>query len=335
MMNDEERIVLKNGDMELEIAAGVGGAISRFGFWQEKDGKKEFVPLLRGHDDKANVGNPLAAGDMGVHTGIPYINRVEPCTYNGRTIGAEKNHPSVEHNIHGDAWQQSWKVESFDKTSAVISYEHNGESGFPFKYEAKQTISLSKDAFKIDVEVINKEKEASFPVGAGLHFYWVKTDDMTLTVANEKLQFDVKTDKPSAEERPVPKDLDCSKGKKVSSIYGLDANFSSKDGNFTIKYPEMDKQITVSSMGNYNKNYITICVPDWTDALCAEPLTHSVYGTSEVAKGRKTPEETGIKVLAPGESLKMVTKSSVKPMENTNQINRSADIVKILKSKSR
>lgn len=305
-MHDNNRVIIKNSKLEVEIACGIGGSISRFGFWQTLNNKKEFFPILRSGPSIANPQNPLAASDMSCHAGIPFLNRIEPCLYQGKIIGERTNHPTVKHNIHGDTWQKPWELVSKNNNSVILKYLHNTEKGFPFKYKAMQSFMLSNVGLLIATEIINLET-FPIPVGCGLHFYWHRTEKMVIKANNNVLQFDVMTDQPDAKERPTPDFSNCSNGKLVKDMQGLDANFTNPDARFAISYPEYNKKISVMTTGDNQKNFLTICVPNWTHALCAEPLTHAIYGTSNVVKGIKSLEETGIMMLNSNQSFKSKT----------------------------
>jgi len=112
---------------------------------------------------------------------VPYFGRLyDGLTLNGRYFAQSPTLPTCDptHALHGEGWVNEWAIVSQTKSVLVCSFHHDGTvSGrFPFAYEARQKIKLSKNGVEISLGLKNVG-DKSMPAGLGLHPYLMRRTD--------------------------------------------------------------------------------------------------------------------------------------------------------------
>lgn len=138
---------LRAGRLAVDIDPPTGGTLTRFA----RDG---FDVLRSGKGTNGGACYPL----------VPFSNRIRDgrFTFDGQTVSVTTNWPAdrlpLPHPMHGDGWSASWSVERADASSATIAFEHDGRSGWPFRYRTAQSFHLTPDALVCRMSLENLER---------------------------------------------------------------------------------------------------------------------------------------------------------------------------------
>lgn len=278
---------LSGGPYTIELAPEIGGAVS--GLWFEQDGLR--TPVLRpagsGETDPTGCGCfPLAA----------FCNRLREgrLRFRGRTFDIPPNRPGERHPLHGQAWLAPWNAEKLGPDQARMRFRH--EPGhWPWRYEAEQSILAADNGVALSLEIRNLDDQA-MPAGIGLHPYFPAGDRVTIRTGVEGVLLTDAEHLPTGEVAPALGAYGLSD--RLISGAGLDHGFTGWSGQLEILYPDHVVRVSASS----NASWLQVYAPTGEDYFCAEPVTHA---NGALALGEADWEDQGIRILEPGQSLRM------------------------------
>ena len=247
---------LRAGRLLVEIDSEAGGSLARF----TVDGRD----ILRPGKGTQGACYPL----------VPFSNRIANgrFEFQGRTIEVPRNwpDPSVHHPMHGDGWAAVWRVERADATSAEISFEHTGQSGWPFRYRARQEFRLDSDSLAVRMTLENREPQAA-PGGMGLHPFFVREPDSELFFHADDVWL------ADAEVLPtrriaVPAEWDFSHGQRPDAV-ALDNCFDGWDGEASIVWPA--RRLRLGLRASEPFRHAVVFTPPARPFFCIEPVSHA------------------------------------------------------------
>ncbi len=234
----------------------------------------------------------------------PYSNRIKNNTFvfEGREYHMKPNWADGLLTIHGDIrnrpldmTRQENALEFFYDSRTVT------DSNYPFSYTFKTRYSLEGDLFVSHLELQNVGAE-SMPAGLGYHPYFMPT--FSGSSAAPKLQFQAKsvyltdtTRIPDGGSQAIPPELDFSSSKAVTGFF-IDNVYNGWDGVATFEWTGSGYGLRIEGDPIYTHFVVFNGDPDGTVAL--EPVSHCTDGFNLMAQGI---QNTGVKVLAPGEVL--------------------------------
>ncbi len=262
---------LRHGRLLVEIDPEAGGSLARFAV----DGRD----ILRPGKGTQGACYPL----------VPFSNRIANgrFEFEGRTVEVPRNwpDPSVRHPMHGDGFAAVWRVERADAASATISFEHDGRSGWPFRYRARQEFHLRPDSIAVRLTLENREAHA-VPGGLGLHPFLVRDADCELFFHADEVWL------ADAEVLPtrriaVPNEWDFSHGRRPDDV-PLDNCFDGWDGEASIVWPSRKLRMELRATEPFR--HAVVFTPPSRPFFCIEPVSH--------ANGR-----IGLTRLGPGATL--------------------------------
>ena len=139
-------LALRAGRLGLELAPQAGGSIVRF----TADGAIDLLRTTPPHAVASGRGNDTACYPL-----VPFSGRIADgrFAFDGVEVALQPNWPGVRHAMHGDGWARSWAVTRSDDRSADIAYEHDGRTGWPFRYRARQSYRLDGDTLAIGMSI--------------------------------------------------------------------------------------------------------------------------------------------------------------------------------------
>lgn len=285
---------LEAGDLSLDLAPEMGGIIGAF---RTKAGG--------GFDMLRPIGeSSLAARDSGAAASyplIPYSNRMRDCTlyFANRRYRLAPNFGSHPHSIHGNAWQRAWAVAEATSTSAALTLNHDASGAraaeWPFAYRAEQRFRLDESGFVLALSLTNTG-EAPAPAGIGIHPFFARTTGARLSTQAAGYWRNDDGMMPVAFE-PVPPAWNFAEGKLVAPL-AIDNCFAGWAGTAQIEWPEAGLALHIAADPVFG--HAVIYVPPGKSFFCVEPVSHANDGMNRMAKGA---EDTGVRVLAPGETL--------------------------------
>lgn len=298
-MQETDLIELKNGSFCAGISPATGGALM---YW--RNGQTD---LMRPALPEAVA--EKAADKTAMFPLVPYSNRIRGgfFIYWGIRRIVPPNHPVVPDPLHGEGWQTAWTVDEASENKAVLSFSHNGKSGFPFAYAAEEIFELDESGrLSVTLRLTNKGG-IPMPCGLGVHPFFPKDDDTTVT-------FKTKTvwahESAPPRERPIktPPEWQFEKGLKIADLE-LDTCFGGFDGNAKIAYPSRGYRIDIDAKTDFN--HIVVWSPAGENFFCVEPVTNANDAFNLASRGIAG---TGIKTLAPEETLSETVAFSASPL---------------------
>ena len=225
---------------------------------------------------------------------VPFSNRIRKgqCGFEGRQIELNPNAPGEKHPLHGMGWISAWEVTDQSDNSIGLAMTH--EAGeWPWRFEAKQKISVRGKKLKLCLSVTNADASA-MPAGLGFHPFF--NDLKTASI-----KFDAKgvwiPDKECLPDKWEPSggDYDFSNGRELSDL-SLDHCFTEWHGLTEIAWH--NKPFKLHLNGSENLRYAALYVSQRNQCFCFEPVSH-VHNALNV----EHPETQGIRTLLPGETM--------------------------------
>ena len=290
-----QSLILRAGNLRLDLRPNLGGSIAGL-HWIEAGGER---PILRPSPDVLDQVLDAACFPL-----VPFCNRIRggSFTFRGREVRLPLNMAGEPSPIHGQGWQNPWRVESSDERSAVLSYRHE-RSDWPWAYEARQDFTLDEGGLSIRLSCRNIDDQP-MPCGLGQHPYFpcgpetrINTDVEVAWTIDAKV---LPVDKVPAEGRYDLKD-------RAVCGRDLDNGFGGWGGSALLSDSDWPYSVTVSSP---EAKFFQLYSPSSGGICVAEPVTHANAALN-------APEEQwpslGMRVLDPGEEMSLDARIDVTP----------------------
>jgi aldose 1-epimerase len=278
------------GDLALDLAPAIGGAIAGFAWRGE--------PLFR-----PTRPSDLAAGNvrgLACFPLVPCSNRVALArlSFAGQKYVLAPNFSDHPNAIHGNGWQRPWLCTALAPNSAMLELVHRPRDAaachaWPFSYRATQHFILEADVLHATVTIDNIGERA-MPAGLGLHPYFPRTASTRLGFRADSVWRNDATNLPI--ER-VAADMGWRDGRDLAGI-AIDTVFAGWDGTARIEWPERRLGLVIRSGPPLDR--LVVYVPPEHDFLAVEPVSHDTDAFNRMAAGHV---DTGTVVLAAGERL--------------------------------
>lgn len=283
-------ITIGSGDTHLTIAPHLGGTIARY--WQAaRGGVFEWFRPAR----PAELERPNPEG-MSCFPLVPYSGLIRDGTFafDRRRIVLPLNWLPERHTIHGHGWQSLWHLVDTDGNQARVEFRHEADA-WPWTYRARQLYRLDGNRLRIEMTVVN-ESDMPMPAGLGPHPYFVRTPKARITAAIEEVWLSDAENLPTELVPPAP--LHDLRAGLVPSRQAIDHVFTGWDRKAVIDWPEWHARLTMTAEAPLD--FLVVYTPPGQDYFCVEPVSNATDAFNGFAAGR---QDTGTKVLAPGEAL--------------------------------
>ena len=286
---------LAAGNLRLELSPCVGGAISAFE-WTGDGGSR---PILR------KCHTPLEKVlDADCFPLVPYVNRIRGgCfTFRGRTVRLSPNMPGDPSPLHGQGWLNAWAVERHDRSSAVLTYDHQpGE--WPWSYSAEQHFSLDEGGLSLRLTCRNTSDEP-MPCGLGVHPYFPCGPD---TLLDTKVDCAWTVDRNVLPVEKVPAEGRYDLKNRHVCGQDLDNGFGGWGGEAQMSDPDWPYEVRMSSP---EAKFFQLYSPPDSKIFVAEPVTHA---NTPLNYPESEWPELGMRVLGPGEAMSLDVRLEVIP----------------------
>ena len=284
-----EFIQLSSGQSTLVVAPRSGSAIVNLTLAGQQ--------VLRTVEDPAAVS--AHAGDLGEFPMVPWVNRVAEgrFTWEGERVEFDAGAPHAERALHGIGWHRAWEVVDQSRDELVVEDRCEGRSGWPFRYAAVRRFYLSDDAVRVELMVQNTGA-APMPASGGFHpFFPAQGGVIRTNVSGAWL----------CDDRKIPNTwragYACDRladGLSVQEM-ALDHCFTDWDGRADLIWPSH----TVRLERSPGLRYLQIYTPSTGGFFCVEPQSAMPDALN------RSPDESGLAVLQPGETLEMWMRLSI------------------------
>ena len=280
---------LEAGDLELELAPAVGGAVTPF----RAGGQAVFRPSPEPLTD---------VNESGCYPLVPFSNRVRDgrFTFRGREVRLSPNLRPQKHPLHGQGWRGAWTLAAAHEGSAELVFDH-APGEWPWAYQARQLFSLDTDGLTVRLECRNMADEP-MPCGLGLHPWFPADADTVLDTQVEGVW--------TIDEEVMPVALEPAVGRydlrrrRIAGA-GLDNGYEGWSGLAEISWPNRGLAVRISSP---EARRFQVYAPPEGGVVVAEPVTNANAALNQ-------PEdrwpELGLRVLAPGEATAMSARFEV------------------------
>jgi aldose 1-epimerase len=287
MADQTEVLRLRHGPFALEVCPGLGGAITAF--------RHRGRDLMRPAESACFAArDPFRASSFAL---VPFSNRVADrrFAFQGQIYELPANFPSEPHAIHGQGWEQAWTVVEMTTGRAVLDFAHR-IAGTPLHYRARQTLALGDRGLDIALEVTNAGA-GPMPAGLGVHPYFVRTPGVTLRTRLDRVWL-MDERKIPTERVSLPAKWDFSRAPRLADL-AMDHCFGGWDGRAELHWPETGVTLEIEAEPLFD--HLVIYIPPGQAIFCVEPVSHVNDGFNLAERG---VADTGVQVLAPGESLR-------------------------------
>lgn len=293
-MADEQRLSLASGRLSLALDPANGGAIA----WldrTEADGITR--PVLRG----------AGPGERGILEQasfplVPFVNRVRggAFSFDGREVRLRPNLAGDPSPLHGFGWLGRWDVTRATRTEADLVYEH-AAGEWPWAFRAAQHVALDEHGLTLVLSCTNAGT-SPMPCGLGLHPYFPCTPTTRLD-AEVACAWTI-------DERTLPVEKLAAAGlyglrNRAICGAGLDNGFGGWSGTARITDPSWPFSVTLSSP---QARFLHVYAPRDGGFFAAEPVTHA---NAALNAPEEAWESLGLRVLAPGESMRLSMRLNV------------------------
>ena len=284
----EKKITLRSGNALLEIVPEVGGSISRYCLTTKKQTLNFLRPAIQSglakRDPREMSSFPL----------IPFSNRIRNghFIFQGREIKLPLNFYPELHSIHGHGWKVPWTVIEKSEHKAAIEFQFLPDE-WPFSYSGLQKFELEESSLTLTLQIRNTGNYA-MPVGLGLHPYFIRTPQATITTKTEKMWINDLETMPLRLESVQETEL-LNQGLNVTQN-ALDNLFTGWNHEVLISWPEWNANLTI--FADATLDFLVIYTPTDADFFCVEPVSNVTDAFNMLAHGEFGH---GTKTLLPGE----------------------------------
>lgn len=268
-------MTLQAGDATLVLNPGYAGAVYAW----TVEGQSMFRPVS---DMDIQPNSPLECASFAL---VPYANRVGDARFEwrGEAIQLQRNFLPEPHAIHGVGWENPWRAVQEDAANATLTFNHEGDAGWPWRFEAVQHFHLGARGLAIETRLTNRE-DFEAPLACGHHPYF-PVDGASIQFLADAMWQNGEDKLPSTS---VSADHVAPFSQGTGAIgLGLDNCFDGWDGKASISWE--DRNLALEIDADYE--HCLLYSPVGGDFFCFEPMAHC---SNALASGARFP------LLAPG-----------------------------------
>jgi aldose 1-epimerase len=291
------RLTIRRGAHTIDIAPAAGGRITRFA----TDDHDWLAPIVveRWPADAWPKG--------GSYPLVPFSNRVRDSQFpgpDGETIRLAA-FPGMPHALHGFGQYAAWSVEQHETDRIVMRFSHTaGEHGWPWAFDAIQTIEATDEGARLTMRVINLS-DTPMPVGFGFHPYFHAIEAELDAIKNWRHEGEIAVEPDDEQPARVH-------GRETQ---GYTRYLSGWNGRATLRYAN-GRALSLKADGALS--HVVVHCPAGAGYLCVEPVSHVSDGFNLDAKG---VPGTGIAFMRPGSEIQ----ASLAMAAVANPVRRAAD----------
>lgn len=288
---------LHAGGLTMDVAPAAGGRIASLASAGEGGQRIDWLapmsePCLRDGFDG------LAWPKAGCYPLLPFSNRIRDgrFVWGGREIRLAP-HPGQPHAMHGLAHARAWAVEQLTASSIVLGLRYVPDvDNWPWAFTATQTLVLGPEGLEA-VMTLRNDGSDDMPAGGGFHPYFVRTPGMHVRFTAETMW---PTDAGEVAIRSEP----------ITAREDFSNTRALPDDALSVYYSNWRQQAVISRADGATLamraddplDHFILHAPRGQPYFCLEPVSHVADAVNLAEQGW---EGTGLRVLAPGETLRL------------------------------
>jgi aldose 1-epimerase len=286
-MTPDDLLHIASGAWQLEVQPARGGAVT--------------AVRHRGRDVLVST-DPGTADAMGTATFalIPYPNRIAHGHINldGRHWTLPRNLGNHPHPLHGTGWKRAWQVTAQLPAGIDLALRHEADVQWPWAFEARQQIRIVADAIRFELVARNLATEPA-PLGVGFHPAFAACAATRLAAQLEGV-WTIDADSLPATLAPASQVLPELPGAvPVLREKLVDHCFTGWSRELAIANSGTDGDMAITLSASPAMQFLQLYMPPGRRWFCAEPMSQMPDAIN------RRGAETGLRFLAPGESLQV------------------------------
>lgn len=286
-----ELLELRFGNAKVSLAPSIGGSIVSY----SEEHANGIVHWLRPTSSQAlSAGDPLGMASFPL---VPFCNRIRDGRFEieGLHTSLAPNYQTSPHPLHGNGWENVWRIKDATTESATLCFEYAQDS-WPYPFQAEQTFMLDELGLHVCMKVTNTGPNA-MPLGLGHHPYfpyepgtivsadvdaiWCRDDE------NMPTKLDWKHDVVAALRTGMP-----------VQQFSLDNNFIGWNRTASIIWPDGHN---LKIVADAPLDYLVLVTPKGESFFCVEPVSNCTDWIN--LRNSHPSEHRGGTMLAAGETL--------------------------------
>ncbi|WP_322049541.1 aldose 1-epimerase [Paraburkholderia sp. J67] len=299
-LDDGQLVTLSHGESHALIAPQVGGSIAAW--YDEGSASGATQHWLRPATREAiDARDPLGMASFPL---MPYCNRIRDgrFRFEGEMIDLPSGTGALRHALHGHAWRRPWRVESQAANTVTLHFAHeapaHGKEGWPFSYEARQSITLDEAGLSVRLWARNLGTR-TMPFGFGHHPYYPKTPGTRLSARVRAMwEIDAEVLPVSLSAHPA---VDALEHGLIVDDFDLDNNFSGWRREALIEWPDEGRRLTLRAGAPLD--FFVLYSAQGLPWFCAEPVSNTTDWLNLQLDGLAGRLDVGGAALAPGETV--------------------------------
>lgn len=234
---------------------------------------------------------------------LPYANRIAGGRFvlAGQTIAPGPTPGFEPHALHGFGWRRPWRL-SRDGDALVMSLVGPAGPDWPWATEGRQSLSLDDDGLSVALSLTNRD-DRPMPAGLGLHPYFPRPPEARLTLSAARVWTVDGTLIPLQAVAPAEV-MDWSDGPPIAQAPFVDHAYAGWDGRAVLTTAAGVTTLTAPEPAGLAH----VFTPQGETYVCVEPVTHRPD-----AHNAPQGEATGLRTLAPGQTLAMTMRIGFQP----------------------
>jgi aldose 1-epimerase len=277
---------LASGAWELEVMPARGGAVTAL----RHRGRAVLVS-----PDPATA-DAIGAASFAL---VPYANRIArgDLVFGGHRWQLPRNFGDHVHPLHGTGWKRPWSVGAQRTGCIEMLLQHMADEHWPWDFVARQTINLDPDKVRFELHVTNAAGESA-PMGLGFHPAFAACAATTLRTQLAGV-WRIDADSVPVSWAPADAVLKELPGPvPVLRDVLVDHCFTGWSRELLIANAGSDGELVVSVTASPEMDFLQLYMLPGKNWFCAEPMSQMPDAIHHTGA-----QETGLRFLAPGESM--------------------------------
>lgn len=230
---------------------------------------------------------------------VPYANRIAHghLEAHGHQWTLPRNFGDHPHPLHGTGWKRAWSATVRQPDVVELMLQHHADAHWPWDFTARQRITLLGDALRLDLDVTNAAAESA-PMGVGFHPAFTACAATTLRTQLEgvwRIGADSLPLSLAAATQVLP-ELPHAVPALRSTL--VDHCFTGWSRWLGIDHAGAEGDLAIAVAASPGMDFLQLYMPPGKNWFCVEPMSQMPDAIHHAGA-----QETGLRFLAPGESL--------------------------------